>query len=155
MDLRSPVVVAARRTPVATTGRGLARVDAAGLAGPVLAALVDDLHDAGLQDVAGPRDDVRVDDVLLGNCCGPGGDVARVSVLAAGLGVEVPGVTVDRQCGSGLEAVRLATSLVAGGAAEVVLAGGVDPGEPAAGGGDRCAPRGHDDRASRIHRRSL
>ena len=126
MDLRSPVVVAARRTPVATTGRGLARVDAAGLAGPVLAALVDDLHDAGLNDVAGPRDDVRVDDVLLGNCCGPGGDVARVSVLAAGLGVEVPGVTVDRQCGSGLEAVRLATSLVAGGAADVVLAGGVE-----------------------------
>jgi acetyl-CoA C-acetyltransferase len=123
MDPRSPVVVAARRTPVATTGRGLARVDAAGLAGPVLAALVDDLH--GLHGPTRP-DDVQVDDVVLGNCCGPGGDVARVSVLAAGLGVEVPGVTVDRQCGSGLEAVRLGASLVAGGAADVVLAGGVE-----------------------------
>jgi len=123
MDPRSPVVVAARRTPVATTGRGLARVDAAGLAGPVLAALVDDLY--GLHGPARP-DDVQVDDVVLGNCCGPGGDVARVSVLAAGLGVEVPGVTVDRQCGSGLEAVRLGASLVAGGAADVVLAGGVE-----------------------------
>jgi acetyl-CoA C-acetyltransferase len=136
MDLRSPVVVAARRTPVATTGRALARLDTAGLAGPVLSALVDDLY--GLQGNGlqgnGPagsngsarHDDVRVDDVVLGNCCGPGGDVARVSVLAAGLGVEVPGVTVDRQCGSGLEAVRLGASLVAGGAADVVLAGGVE-----------------------------
>jgi acetyl-CoA C-acetyltransferase len=132
MDLRSPVVVAARRTPVATTGRGLARIDAAGLAGPVLAALVDDLYGVhggvrhGTAHGTTRPDDVRVDDVVLGNCCGPGGDVARVSVLAAGLGVEVPGVTVDRQCGSGLEAVRLAASLIAGGAADVVLAGGVE-----------------------------
>jgi acetyl-CoA C-acetyltransferase len=122
LDARSPVVVAARRTPVASTGRGLARLDAAGLAGPVLAALVVDLD-----DVRGTGEqDVGVDDVVLGNCCGPGGDVARVSVLAAGLGVEVPGVTVDRQCGSGLEAIRLGASLVAGGAADVVLAGGVE-----------------------------
>jgi acetyl-CoA C-acetyltransferase len=124
------VVVAARRTPVATTGRGLARVDAAGLAGPVLAALVEDLYDVaphlpGRPDDADPGE-VRVDDVVLGNCCGPGGDVARVSVLAAGLGVEVPGVTVDRQCGSGLEAVRVGAALVAGGAADLVLAGGVE-----------------------------
>ena len=43
--------------------------------------------------------------MILGNCLGPGGNIARVAALAAGLGDEVPGVTVDRQCGSGLEAV--------------------------------------------------
>ena len=42
-----------------------------------------------------------VDDVVLGNCMGPGGDVARVAALAAGLPVEVPAMTVDRQRGSG------------------------------------------------------
>lgn len=120
MDERSPVVIAARRTPVATAGRGLARVDAAGLAGPVLTALLDELT-----PVTGSREPV-VDEVVLGNCCGPGGDIARVAALAGGLGVEVPGVSVDRQCGSGLEAIRLAGTLVTAGHAELVLAGGVE-----------------------------
>jgi acetyl-CoA C-acetyltransferase len=120
-----PVVIAARRTPIGTAGRGLARLDVAGLAGPVLAALVEDV--AGL--LAGPGRapvDPVVDDVVLGNCCGPGGDVARVAALAAGLGVEVPGVGVDRQCGSGLEALRVAAALVGSGEARLVLAGGVE-----------------------------
>jgi acetyl-CoA C-acetyltransferase len=134
VDVDPPVVIAARRTPIGTAGRSLARLDVAGLAGPVLAALVDDL--AGLLSPdrrtwpadrigSGPGD-AAVDDVVLGNCCGPGGDVARICALAAGLGVEVPGVSVDRQCGSGLEAVRLAAALVGSGSAEVVLAGGVE-----------------------------
>ena len=126
MDVSNhPVVIAARRTPIGTAGRGLARLDVAGLAGPVLAALVDDV--AGLLDGPGglPVDPV-VDDVVLGNCCGPGGDVARVAALAAGLGIEVPGVSVDRQCGSGLEAVRVAAALVGSGEAGLVLAGGVE-----------------------------
>ena len=114
-----PVVVAARRTPIGTAGRGLSGLDVAGLAGPVLATLAQDL-------AALPGGPPQVDDVVLGNCCGPGGDVARVAVLAAGLGIEVPGVTVDRQCGSGLEALRVAAALVQSGAADVVLAGGVE-----------------------------
>ena len=102
---------ARRSPPPAARSSG---VDAAGLAGPVLAALVDDLHGA----VTAPcgRGDVRVDDVVLGNCCGPGGDVARVAALAAGLGVDVPGrhrrpavrVAGWRRCGS-------RAALVAGG----------------------------------------
>ncbi|MFN8077877.1 MAG: thiolase family protein [Kineosporiaceae bacterium] len=111
-----PVVVAAARTPVATSGRALAAVGPAALASPVLDRLAADLRRAGLPD--------EVDDVLLGNCCGPGGDVARIAVLGSGLGVEVAGVTVDRQCGSGLEALRLGAALVASGQARVVLAGG-------------------------------
>lgn len=126
-DPRGPVVVAARRTAVGTAGRALARADCTALAAPVLAALAADLAGLGLLPAGGaPGAGPTVDDVVLGNCCGPGGDVARVAALAAGLGVDVPGVTVDRQCGSGLEAVRLGALAVRAGAASVVLAGGVE-----------------------------
>ncbi len=128
MDPRTPVVVAARRTPVATAGRGLAGLDAVALAAPVLAAVHAVL-----------RAGTCVDDVLLGNCCGPGGDVARVAALAAGLGLAVPGVTVDRQCGAGLEALRLAAALVRAGDARVVLAGGTESATHARDGGARAA----------------
>jgi acetyl-CoA C-acetyltransferase len=131
VDLRTPVVVAARRTPVATARRALARRDAAGLAAPVLRALAADLDE--LADVR------RVDDVVLGNCCGPGGDVARVAALGAGLGAGVPGVTVDRQCGSGLEALRVAAALVRSGDADAVLAGGTESATSARDGGARAA----------------
>ncbi|MDF2665392.1 MAG: yhfS [Microbacterium sp.] len=88
-----PVVVAARRSPLTVRGRGLASVDAGALAGQVVAAAVGD---AGSPPIA---------DVVLGNCTGPGGNLGRIAALAAGLGVEVPGVAVDRQCGSGLAAI--------------------------------------------------
>jgi acetyl-CoA C-acetyltransferase len=113
---RTPVVIAARRTPIGTAGRALARVDVVGLLVPVLRALVDDLGPAA----------PAVDDVVIGNCRGPGGNPARVAALAAGLGTAVPGVTVDRQCGSGQEAVHQAATAVLAGAADVVLAGGAE-----------------------------
>lgn len=111
---RTPVVVAARRTVVASVGQGLATIEVVGLAAPVLRALAAEL-------AGGPA----VDDVLLGNCMGPGGDPARVAALAARLGIDVPGLTVDRQCGSGLEAVALAAERVALGSS-LILAGGVE-----------------------------
>jgi acetyl-CoA C-acetyltransferase len=126
-------VVAARRTPFAPAGRGLAAVGVSELAAPVLRALAADL--------GGPR----IDDVLLGNARGPGGDIARVAALAAGLGEHVPGVTVDRQCGSGLEAIRLGAALVGSGAARVVLAGGVESVSRAEPGRSRFAPAGFAD----------
>jgi len=113
---RTPVVIAARRTPIGTAGRALAGVDVVGLLAPVLAALVGDLGPAA----------PAVDDVVIGNCRGPGGNPARVAALAAGLGLEVPGVTVDRQCGSGQEAVHQAATAVLAGVVDVVLAGGVE-----------------------------
>ena len=64
--------------------------------------------------------------MVIGNCLGPGGNIARVSALAAGLGEAVPGVTVDRQCGSGLDAVLQAAARVRAGDAELVLAGGAE-----------------------------
>jgi len=113
---RTPVVIAARRTPFGTAGHALARVDLVGLLAPVLRALADDL---------GP-DMPPVDDVVIGNCMGPGGNPARVAALAARLGTAVTGVTVDRQCGSGQEAVHQGATAVRAGAADLVLAGGAE-----------------------------
>ncbi len=116
-----PVIVAARRTPVGTAGHGLARVDATGLLAPVWGALRDDLVALGVL-----ADGARIDDVVAGNCLGPGGNPARVAALAGGLGIQVPGVTVDRQCGSGQEAIHLAAAMIAAGSVRVILAGGVE-----------------------------
>ena len=110
------VIVAARRTPVGRIGGCLRDLPVEDLAAPVIRAV---LADAGL-------DPAEVDDVLLGNAVGPGGNVARLSALAAGLPASVPGVTVDRQCGSGLEAINMAARLIEAGAGEVYLAGGVE-----------------------------
>ena len=67
-----------------------------------------------------------VADVVIGNAVGGGGNVARLAALEAGLPVSVPGVTVDRQCGSGLDAIALAARLVAAGGSGLYLAGGVE-----------------------------
>ncbi|MGY2009963.1 thiolase family protein [Nocardia gipuzkoensis] len=113
-----PVLVAPRRTPIGNAGHGLADVTVIDLAAPVLRAVLASVRGAGI--------DAEVDDVVLGNCLGPGGDPARVAALRAGMGVHVPGVTVDRQCGSGLDAVMQAALRVRSGADELVLAGGVE-----------------------------
>jgi acetyl-CoA C-acetyltransferase len=110
-----PVVVAAARTPIGTAGHGLAELTVEQLAAPALDAVLS----------RGSLDPQHVDEVVLGNCLGPGGNVARVSALAAGLPQTVPALTVDRQCASGLAAVDLAAGLVRGGAG-VVLAGGTE-----------------------------
>jgi acetyl-CoA C-acetyltransferase len=70
----------------------------------------------------------EVDEVILGQCY-PNGEapaIGRVAALDAGLPVEVPGLQLDRRCGSGLQAITVACMLVQTGAADVVLAGGVE-----------------------------
>ncbi|MGO1167702.1 MAG: thiolase family protein [Janibacter sp.] len=111
----APVIVAAARTPIGTAGHSLSQLPVERLAGPVLAAVVER---SGL-----PVDDIC--DVVLGNCMGPGGNVARSASLAGGLPAHVPALTVDRQCASGLAAIDVATQLVRGGS-PAVLAGGVE-----------------------------
>ncbi|CAM00518.1 acetyl-CoA acetyltransferase [Saccharopolyspora erythraea NRRL 2338] len=69
---------------------------------------------------------IPLDDVVLGNVLGPGGNTARVASLLAGLGHDVPGMTVDRQCASGLSAITTAAALIRAGAGDWYLAGGAE-----------------------------
>jgi len=107
------------RTPFGRYGGALARVRPDDLAAEVL-------EQAVRRNGIAPAD---VDDVVLGNANGAGEDnrnVARMAALVAGLPAEVPGVTVNRLCASGLEAVNQAARMVRTGDAELVLAGGVE-----------------------------
>ncbi|MFJ4923683.1 thiolase family protein [Streptomyces sp. NPDC088725] len=118
--LRDVYVVDAVRTPIGRFGGALSSVRPDDLAAHVVRALVDRTPDL---------DPARIDDVFLGDANGAGEDnrdVARMAVLLAGLPVSVPGVTVNRLCGSGLEAVIQAARAIAVGDASVVLAGGVE-----------------------------
>ncbi|WP_030987729.1 thiolase family protein [Streptomyces sp. NRRL WC-3744] len=117
---RDVYVVDAVRTPFGRYGGALSGVRPDDLAAGVLRALLDRSPDL---------DPARIDDVLLGNANGAGEenrDVARMAVLLAGLPVSVPGATVNRLCGSGMEAVVQAARAVALGDASVVVAGGVE-----------------------------
>jgi acetyl-CoA C-acetyltransferase len=108
-------LIAARRTAVVPRGGAFARLTIENLAAPVLTAC---LADAGLAPAA-------VAEVILSNALGAGGNPARRVALAAGLG-HVAGLTIDRQCAGGLDAILLARALVDSGAADLVLAGGVE-----------------------------
>ncbi|MCC5474571.1 thiolase family protein [Streptomyces sp. NPDC059680] len=117
---RDVYVVDAVRTPFGRYGGALAGVRPDDLAAGVLRALVE--RSPGL-------DPARIDDVLLGNANGAGEenrDVARMAVLLAGLPVTVPGATVNRLCGSGMEAVIQAARAIALGDASIAVAGGVE-----------------------------
>ena len=114
-------IVAARRTPIGSAGHGLASATAAELAAAAISAVASDLRTMGL-------DAADAAEVVLGNCMGPGGNLGRVAALSAGLPVSVPGLTVDRQCSSGLAAIALGASLVRTDReqASLVFAGGVE-----------------------------
>ncbi|MBB2941009.1 acetyl-CoA C-acetyltransferase [Actinoplanes lutulentus] len=111
-------LVGAVRSPIGRRGGSLSAVHPADLAGQVIVSLLER---------TGADPDV-IDDVILGcvDTLGPqSGDIARTAWLAAGLPEHVPGVTVDRQCGSGQQAVHFAAQAVASGTADLVVAGGV------------------------------
>ena len=67
-----------------------------------------------------------VDDVIMGNVLSGGGNIARLTALQTGLGIELPGLTVDRQCGSGINAINLAAHAIWAGDGDVYVAGGVE-----------------------------
>ncbi len=111
-------LIDAVRTPVGRRGGGLAGAHPADLGAHVIRALLD------RADV----DPLAVDDVVFGcvDTIGPqAGDIARTAWLAAGLPEAVPGVTVDRQCGSSQQAVHFAAQAVMSETADLVVAGGV------------------------------
>ncbi|GAA1787122.1 thiolase family protein [Planosporangium flavigriseum] len=118
--LRDVYIVDAVRTPIGKYGGALARTRPDDLAAHVVRSLVDRTPDL---------DPARIDDVLFGNANGAGEenrDVARMAVLLAGLPVSVPGATVNRLCGSGMEAVIQAARAIALGDASIAIAGGVE-----------------------------
>ena len=108
------------RTPIGRHGGALAAVRPDDLAAVAVRALVDRV---------GGLDPARIDDVYLGDANGAGEDnrnVARMAALLAGLPTSVPGATLNRLCGSGMEAVVAASRAVATGDASVCVAGGVE-----------------------------
>ncbi|MQS08308.1 thiolase family protein [Streptomyces alkaliphilus] len=119
-NVRDVWIVDAVRTPIGKYGGALSGLRPDDLAAGVLRALLD--RTPGL-------DPARIDDVIYGNANGAGEEnrnVARMAVLLAGLPVTVPGVTVNRLCASGLEAVVQAARAIALGDASIAVAGGVE-----------------------------
>jgi acetyl-CoA C-acetyltransferase len=111
-------IVDAIRTPVGRRGGGLSTVHPADLGAHVLRSLVE------RNDI----DPLAVEDVFFGcvDAVGPqAGDIARTCWLSAGLPEEVPGTTIDRQCGSSQQALHFAAQAVMSGTNDVIIAGGV------------------------------
>ena len=111
-------IIDAVRTPVGRRKGGLANTHPADMAAHVISTLV------GRHDV----DPAAIDDVILGcldNIGSQAGDIARTAALAAGLPESVPGVTIDRQCGSAQQAVQFAAQGVMSGTSDLIVAGGV------------------------------
>ncbi|WP_216830150.1 thiolase family protein [Alkalihalobacterium elongatum] len=114
--MKEAVIVTAKRTAVGKVGGMFKDLPPEQLVAPLIQHIIKELD----------LDKASIDEVILGNAVGPGGNIARLSSLTAGLPVTVPGVTVDRQCGSGLEAINLAARLVQAGAGDIYFAGGVE-----------------------------
>ncbi|GGZ50800.1 acetyl-CoA acetyltransferase [Streptomyces inusitatus] len=120
MNGRAVYIVDAVRTPVGKYGGALAGVRPDDLAARAVRALLDRTPELN---------PARIGDVFLGNANGAGEenrDVARMAALLAGLPVTVPGVTVNRLCASGLEAVVQAARAIAVGDVSIAVAGGVE-----------------------------
>lgn len=116
--MRSAVICEPIRTPVGRYGGMFKDVPATALAETVMRALI---ARSGIDPAA-------INDVVFGQCY-PNGEapaIGRIAALDAGLGVHVPGMQIDRRCGSGLQAVIDAAMRVQTGAADVVIAGGVE-----------------------------
>jgi acetyl-CoA C-acetyltransferase len=111
-------IVDAARTAVGRRKGGFAGEHPADMAAHVIKTVV------GRHDI----DPAAIDDVILGcldNIGAQAGDIARTSALAAGLPESVPGVTIDRQCGSAQQAVHFAAQAVMSGTSDLIVAGGV------------------------------
>ncbi|TMZ42586.1 acetyl-CoA C-acyltransferase, partial [Klebsiella pneumoniae] len=133
--MREAVIVAGRRSAVAKARRGSlkdTRPD------DFAAAVVK-----GLLDSVPELDPGEIDDVIIG-CAFPEGEqgmnVARIIGQRAGLPTDIPGVTVNRFCSSGLQAIAMAAGSIAAGYADTVVAGGVESMTMVPMGGNKFAP---------------
>lgn len=117
--MRDVAIVAARRTPIGRHRGALKDIRPDDLAALVLKQVIDDIH----------LDPVLVDDVLMGAANQAGEDnrnVARMALLLAGFPVSVPGSTLNRLCGSSLEAVNRGYQAIRSEEADIIIAGGVE-----------------------------
>ncbi|MCO4757549.1 MAG: acetyl-CoA C-acetyltransferase [Oceanospirillaceae bacterium] len=114
--MRDVVIVAAGRTAMGTFNGSLAKVSASDLGATVLKSLIEKID----------LDPAQVDEVILGQvlAAGCGQNPARQAVINAGLPQEVPALTINKVCGSGLKAVQMAAQAIRCGDAEVIIAGG-------------------------------
>ncbi|MGL5378661.1 acetyl-CoA C-acetyltransferase [Clostridium sp.] len=116
--MREVVIVSAVRTPIGAFGGSLKDVSAADLGALVIKEAITR---------AGVKGEL-VDEVVMGNViqAGLGQNVARQACVKAGLPVEVPAMTINKVCGSGLRTVALAAQMIKAGDADVVVAGGME-----------------------------
>lgn len=95
-------IVGGLRTPIGKTNGHLKDFLPEKLTAYLIKGILDKYHISG----------DSVEEVILGNVIGPGGNLARLSLLEAGLPTNVTGTTIDFQCGSSLKAINIATSLI-------------------------------------------
>ncbi|MBT2696286.1 thiolase family protein [Bacillus sp. ISL-40] len=113
---RDAVIVSAVRTAIGRQGSALAGVPAHVLGAEVIKEAVKRAN-------INPE---IIDDVVFGNVLSGGGNIARLTALQTGLSLDLPGITVDRQCGSGLNAINLAAQAIRAGDGDVYIAGGTE-----------------------------
>jgi acetyl-CoA C-acetyltransferase len=113
---RDAVIVSAVRTAIGRQGGALASVPAHIFGAEVI-------KEAIRRANISPE---MIDDVIMGNVLSGGGNIARLTALQTGLSVEIPGLTVDRQCGSGINAVNLAAQAIRAGDGDIYIAGGIE-----------------------------
>lgn len=113
---RDAVIVSAVRTAIARQGGALATVPAHVFGAEVIKEALGRVNVSVEQ----------VEDVILGNVLSGGGNIARLTALETGLSMNLPGLTIDRQCGSGINAINLAAQAIWAGDGDVFVAGGVE-----------------------------
>ncbi|MBT2679510.1 thiolase family protein [Bacillus sp. ISL-35] len=113
---RDAVIVSAVRTAIGRQGGALASIPAHVFGAEVIK---EAIRRANVQ----PE---MIADVIMGNVISGGGNIARLTALQTGLSLELPGLTIDRQCGSGVNAVTLAAQAIKAGDGDVYVAGGIE-----------------------------
>jgi acetyl-CoA C-acetyltransferase len=113
---RDAVIVSAVRTAIGRQGGALATIPAHVLGAAVIREAVKRVN-------INPE---MIDDVIIGNVLSGGGNIARLTALQTGLSINLPGLTVDRQCGSGINAINLAAQAIWAGDGDIFIAGGTE-----------------------------
>lgn len=117
IKMKEAVIISCARTAIAKERGALKDVPPEVFAGEVIKAAVER---------SGLRDHESIDEVIFGHCLGSAGCMARMASLKAGLPMSIPGLTVDRQCGSGSTAINLAAVSIWAGVGDIYVAGGVE-----------------------------